>query len=251
MDGVHRNGHGGAGRNVKAADGVVDHRDARNRVDRRMQAQRFVDDLAGVLQIVHVFRGGEPVAQHRVDFGLHLRAELPGAATAPSGSSTARWPKSRGRRRTASTIWSRSDLSSNSLPSARLVVTMRLSTPQPSKSVARWRLMKPQDAGVERGDGRVEARDQLLRMRYERAHDIARRLRPVFLDGRGHFAEFIGDVGERLAEQVSSRQQLRQAIEFRLDVEDLAAIGVAVPAIAGNDRCVRPSSRPSCRWRRA
>ena len=55
------------------------------------------------------------------------------------------------------------------------------------------------DAGIERGDGRIEARDQRLGVRDERAHDIARRLRPVFLDGRGHFAEFIGDVRERLA----------------------------------------------------
>ena len=60
-------------------------------------------------------------------------------------------------------------------------------------------LDEAQDAGVERGDGRVEARDQFLRMRYERAHDVARRLRPVLLDGRGHFAEFVGDVRERLA----------------------------------------------------
>ena len=200
VNGVHRNGDRGARRDVIAADGVVDHRDARDGMDRRMQAQRFVDDLAGVLQLVHVFRGREPIAQKpECTSALHLRAELRMPRQRPVDPAQARWPKSHGRRRTAWTIWSRSDLSSNSLPSARLVMTMRLSTPQPSKSVARWRWMKPQDAGVERRDGGIEARDQLLRMRDERAHDIARRLRPVFLDGRGHFAEFIGDVGERLA----------------------------------------------------
>jgi hypothetical protein len=57
-------------------------------------------------------------------------------------------------------IWSRSDLSSNSLPRRGWSMTMRLSTPQPSKSVARMPLDETEDAGVERGDGRIEPRDQ-------------------------------------------------------------------------------------------
>ena len=60
-------------------------------------------------------------------------------------------------------------------------------------------LDETENAGVERGDGRIEARDQRLGVRDEGADDIARRLRPVFLDGRGHVAELIGDVRERLA----------------------------------------------------
>ena len=60
-------------------------------------------------------------------------------------------------------------------------------------------LDEAEDACIERGDGRVEARDQRLGVRDEGADDIARRLRPVFLDGRGHFAELIGDVRERFS----------------------------------------------------
>ena len=41
-----------------------------------MQAQRFVDDLAGVLKLVHFFRGRDPIAQQRDHLFAHLRAKL-------------------------------------------------------------------------------------------------------------------------------------------------------------------------------
>ena len=250
MNGVHGNGDRGAGRDVKAADGVVFHRDARDGMNRRMQAQRFVDDLAGVLQVVDVFRGREAVAQHLGDFVAHLRAncrvprQRPVDPAQPGGRSLVAGEEQRG-----------------DLVAQRLVVELvafgaagrddALEHAAAFEIRGAMALDESEDAGVERGDGRVEARDQLLRMRDERAHDIARRLRPVFLDGRGHFAEFIGDVGERLAQQVTPRQQLRQAVELRFDVEDLAAIGVAIPAMQEMIDVLGPSSPRSCRWLRA
>ena len=96
-------------------------------------------------------------------------------------------------------IWSRSDLSSNSLPSARLDDDDALEHAAAFEIRGAVFLDESENAGVERGDRGVEARDQRLRMRDERAHDVARRLRPVFLDGGGDVAEFVGDLRERFA----------------------------------------------------
>ncbi len=52
-----------------------------------------------------------------------------------------------------------------------------------------------------------------------------------FFTAAATVAEFVGDLGERLAEQVAARQQLREAVEFGFDVEDLAAVGETLPAI--------------------
>ena len=77
VNGVHGNGDRGALRDVKAADGVVFHRDARDGMNRRMQAQRFVDDLAGVLKLVHFFGAVARRSPSSVDHLVaHLRAEL-------------------------------------------------------------------------------------------------------------------------------------------------------------------------------
>jgi hypothetical protein len=84
---------------------------------------------------------------------------------------------------------------------------------------------------VERSDRGVEARDLHLGEGDERAHEVARRLRPVSLDRRGDVAELVGDFIEGFAEQIAARQTLREPAEFRFDVEDFSARGAIAPAI--------------------
>jgi len=162
-----------------------------------VQSQRLVDDLAGVLKLVYFLRRRDSIAEQRNHFVTHLRAKLWMPRQRPMDPAQARRRSfMAGKEQRGNLVAQRLVVELPAFRAARHDDALEYAAAFEIRGAVA--LDETEYARIERGDRRIEARDQRLRVRNECAHDIARRLRPVLLDGRSDLAEFIGDVRERL-----------------------------------------------------